>query len=479
MKTHSFVPVLLSGGAGTRLWPLSRAGHPKQFLALDGADTMLQATLRRLDGLDPAAPVVIAGEDHRFFVAQQMQDMGLTATIILEPVGRNTAPAIGLAACHLPDDAVMLVLPADHVIRDTAALQAAVNAALPLARAGHLVTFGIVPDRPHTGYGYIAKGAALDTGPAGAARVAAFREKPDADTAATYVADGSYLWNSGMFLFTAARYREELAAHAPEMASACAAAMDRAVADLDFLRADADAFAACPSDSIDYAVMEKTGAAVVVPLDAGWSDVGSWDALWDVSAKDAQGNAVTGDVLLQDTRGSYLRSEDRMIAALGLDDMVVVDTKDAVMVAPRDRVEDVKHLVEALRKQARPEAETQREVYRPWGKYDSIDRGERYQVKRITVSPGAKLSVQKHHHRSEHWIVVRGTAEVTCDGETFMLSENQSTYIPLGAIHALRNPGKVPLEMIEVQSGTYLGEDDIVRLEDLYGRAPDGKGNGG
>jgi mannose-1-phosphate guanylyltransferase / mannose-6-phosphate isomerase len=467
------VPVILSGGSGTRLWPLSRELYPKQLLPLVGKDTMLQATLRRLEGVEGlAAPVIVCNEEHRFLVAEQLRQVGVTpAAILLEPVGRNTAPAVALAAASAMqareqgEDPVLLVLPADHVIRKPEAFRAAVAEGARLAREGRLVTFGVVPDRPETGYGYI---RATERGRA--SPVEQFVEKPDGVLAGQYVSSGDYLWNSGMFMFRAGRYIEELRTHRPEIVSACVAATAGAKADLDFVRVDREAFEACPADSVDYAVMERTADAWVVPLDAGWSDVGSWASLHDACDADAAGNVAVGDVLVEDARNCYLYAESRLVAAVGLADCVVVETKDAVLVAPRDRVQDVKALVERLKAEGRYETSLHRQVFRPWGSYDSVDNGERFQVKRIIVKPGAQLSLQMHHHRAEHWVVVQGTARVTRGEETFLLGENQSTYIPMGVRHRLENPGKLPLHLIEVQSGTYLGEDDIVRFEDTYGR---------
>jgi mannose-1-phosphate guanylyltransferase/mannose-6-phosphate isomerase len=465
----AIVPVILSGGAGTRLWPLSRELHPKQLLALAGDDqTMLQATVARLDGIGSVQPpVVVCNEAHRFMIAEQLRHQGVQgATILLEPVGRNTAPAIALAAQVAPVDAILLVLPADHVIREVAAFQAAVRLAQPAAEAGKLVAFGVVAREPETGYGYIRRGA----GPGPAFPILQFVEKPDAARAAQFIAAGDYYWNSGMFMFRAGRYLEELQRHAPDIAQACRAAQASATRDLDFTRIDAAAFAACRSDSIDYAVMEKTADAVVVPLDAGWSDVGSWSSLHDAVERDANDNVLRGDVLAEDTTGCFLYSESRLVATVGLRDHVVVETKDAVLVAPRNRVQDVKKLVARLKAAGRSEHALHREVFRPWGSYDSIESGGRFQVKRLMVKPGASISLQLHHHRAEHWIVVSGTARITRNEEVFLLEENQSTFIPVGATHRIENPGKIPLHIIEVQSGSYLGEDDIVRFEDRYGR---------
>ncbi|BBQ10179.1 MULTISPECIES: mannose-1-phosphate guanylyltransferase/mannose-6-phosphate isomerase [Stenotrophomonas] len=463
------VPVILSGGSGTRLWPLSREAYPKQFLPLVGDDTMLQATWKRVASIAGAAPIVVANQEHRFMAAEQLRECKvLPQALILEPVGRNTAPAIAIAAMQAlagGDDALMLVLPSDHVVRNEAAFHAAVKQAAIAAEAGKLVTFGIVPTAPETGYGYI-KAAAGE----GVRVVDRFVEKPDLATAEQYVTSGEYFWNSGMFLFKASRYLKELETLQPAILAACRQALEKAVRDNDFIRLDAEAFAASPNDSIDYAVMEKTADAAVVPLDAEWNDVGSWSALWEVSDKDADGNACHGDVIALDCKDSYAYG-NRLIAMVGLQDVVVVETDDAVFVGHKDRVQDVKEIVGQIKHDGRSEAAAHRKVYRPWGAYDSIDNGARFQVKRITVKPGATLSLQMHHHRAEHWIVVSGTAEVTRGDEVILLSENQSTYIPLGVTHRLKNPGKLPLELIEVQSGSYLGEDDIVRFQDSYGRA--------
>ena len=473
MTTTQLMPVIMAGGSGTRLWPLSRELFPKQFLALAGDDSMLQATVSRLEGLQVAPPLVICNEAHRFLVAEQLRQLGaLGHNILLEPAGRNTAPAVALAALHATRDGadpILLVLAADHIIADTGSFQAAVRAALPLAQSGHLVTFGIVPATPETGYGYIRRG---ESAGGDGFTVAAFVEKPALAVAEQYLASGDYLWNSGMFCFRASRYLEELGQHRPDILAACSAAIAHTQTDLDFLRLDADIFKACPDVSIDYAVMEHTSAAVVVPMDAGWSDVGAFAALWEVLDKDGQGNVHRGDVLSHDSTNNLVMGENALVATVGLHDMVVVQTKDAVLVAPRARVQEVKKIVEQLKAGGRTEHQLHRQVYRPWGHYDSVDTGSRYQVKRITVSPGAKLSVQMHHHRAEHWIVVSGTARVTLDGVDHLLTENQSIYLPLGAVHALENPGKIALELIEVQVGSYLGEDDIVRFEDRYGRAP-------
>ena len=460
-------PVILAGGTGSRLWPLSRAGHPKQFLALHGDKTMLQQTAERLSDLPISESITICNEEHRFFVAEQLREIGALGKIILEPVGRNTAPAIALAALlEREEDPLLLVMPADHIISNTNAFTDAVLRAVPLAEAGKLVTFGVVPCEPHTGFGYIKAGKSVD----GAYSVASFTEKPDLTTAVEYLSHGGYYWNSGMFLFRASRYLEELVASRPDIAACCKKAVNTVSRDLDFIRVDTDAFTACPDDSIDYAVLEKTHDAVVVPISAGWNDIGSWSSLWDVSEKDDLGNATAGDVLLVDTKNSFIRTDEKLVALLGIDDVIVISTNDATLIARKDRVQDVKEITSQLKNEGRPEWDLHREVCRPWGKYDSIGRGERYQVKRISVKPGAKLSVQMHQHRAEHWVVVSGAALVTNGNETFKLSENESTFIPVGVVHALENPGNVPLEIIEIQSGTYLGEDDIIRLEDRYGR---------
>ncbi|HRD73897.1 MAG TPA: mannose-1-phosphate guanylyltransferase/mannose-6-phosphate isomerase [Aquimonas sp.] len=465
---NDLLPVILSGGSGTRLWPLSRESYPKQFLPLVEDISMLQATWRRVAPLAGRRPIVVANQEHRFMAAEQLREMGAEpSAILLEPVGRNTAPAIAVAALEAMrdgEDALLLVLPSDHVIRDEAAFHAVVQAALPAAREGRLVTFGIVPTAPETGYGYIQAAAGEGVRP-----VAQFVEKPDRQTAERYLASGAYFWNSGMFLFRASRYLQELQRWQPAMLAACRQALDEARRDTDFVRLQAERFATCPSDSIDYAVMEKTDAAAVIALDAGWNDVGSWAALWEATPQDAEGNAHHGDVIALNCRNTYAHAS-RLVAMIGLDDVVVVDTDDALLIAHRDQVQQVKDVVGKIKGSGRTHAVTHRKVYRPWGAYDSIDNGERFQVKRITVKPGGALSLQMHHHRAEHWIVVSGTAKVTRGDETILLAENQSTYIPLGVVHRLENPGRLPLELIEVQSGSYLGEDDIVRFEDVYGR---------
>ncbi|UGB45007.1 mannose-1-phosphate guanylyltransferase/mannose-6-phosphate isomerase [Frateuria edaphi] len=468
------IPLILSGGSGTRLWPVSRKNLPKQFLNLTGHGTLFQQTLARTRHLpDLAPPIVVVTDDHRFLAAEQLREAGIEdATIVLEPLARNTGPAIALGALTALErdpQALLLVLPADHLISHEEPFGRAVEAALRLANDGWLVTFGIRPDRPETGFGYIRRAEPLGTD---AFRVGRFVEKPDHATAEAYLADGSHDWNSGMFLFTAARYIEELGRYAPAMLDAVRAAHVTARRDLDFARVDAEAFTRVPDGSIDYAVMEKTDRAAVVPLSCGWSDIGSWSALWLAGEHDAEGNLREGDTLALDTRNCLLHSHERhLLAAVGVDDLVVVSTPDATLVAHRDAAQQVKQIVEELQRSGRSEHSIHRVVQRPWGSYDSLESAERFQVKRILVKPGATLSLQKHHHRAEHWIVVSGTAEVTCDDKVFLLGENQSTYIPLGSVHRLRNPGKLPLELIEVQSGSYLGEDDIVRLDDAYGRA--------
>jgi mannose-1-phosphate guanylyltransferase/mannose-6-phosphate isomerase len=468
------IPVILSGGSGTRLWPISRRNLPKQFLSLAGSDTLFQQTVRRAQKLPDAAPaVVVASDDHRFLAAEQLQELGVAgASILLEPVARNTAPAIAVGALQAvarDPNALILVLPADHLIGDEQSFADAVAKARPLADQGWLVTFGIRPDRAETGFGYIHRGKALDNS---TFEVDQFVEKPKLDVAERYVSSGEYDWNSGMFLFQATRYLDELRHHAPAMLAAATASFEKANADLDFIRLDEAAFAAAPSDSIDYAVMEKTSRAAVVPVSCGWSDIGSWDALWMAAEKDADGNHLEGDVIALDTKGTLVRSHERhLVATIGLEDIVVVTTPDATLVARRDASQDVKKIVDHLKTAGRSEHDLHRVVRRPWGSYDSLEQGERFQVKRIVVKPGAALSLQMHHHRAEHWIVVKGVAEVTCDDKVFLLAENQSTYLPLGSRHRLRNPGKVPVELIEVQSGSYLGEDDIVRFDDVYGRA--------
>jgi len=468
-------PVILSGGSGTRLWPMSRSLYPKQLLALTGARSLLQETALRAQGDGSfAAPLIIANEEHRFIIAEQLREIGVAAAaLILEPIGRNTAPAACVAALRLAasePDALMLVMPSDHAISDLAAFRAATDRAAAAARAGHLATFGITPERAETGYGYIARGQPI-SGIAGAFAVTGFVEKPDPATAERYIASGDYFWNSGIFLFPVALYLAELERLRPNMVAACKAALAAARVDADFIRLDKPAFSACAGDSIDYAVMEHTGRAAIVPVAMGWSDLGSWDALWEMGDKDARGNAIAGNVVAEATSNCYLRSEAGLVAAIGVEDLVVVATDDAVMVAPRNRSQEVKTLVARLLAERRDEADALPTVHRPWGTYRALHNGHRVQVKHIVVRPGGKLSLQMHHHRAEHWVVVQGTAKIVRGNEEMILTEDQSTYIPLGTQHRLENPGKIPLHLIEVQSGSYLGEDDIVRFEDTYGRA--------
>ena len=458
--------VIMAGGSGSRLWPLSRFRYPKQFLRLNGEVTMLQATYNRLNGLDVSSSVTICNEDHRFFVAEQLREIDKSSSILLEPIGKNTAPAVAISAFTTDDDPLLLVLAADHVIQDEKAFSSAVNSAVPLAEDGKLVTFGVVPNEAHTGYGYIKKGKKFGNG----FYVDKFEEKPSYQDALEFVDSPNYFWNSGMFLFKASRYLEELKKFRPDIHSACLEATKEIVTDMDFMRINKEIFINCPSESIDYAVMEKTKDAVLVPMDAGWNDIGSWNSLWDISEKDHNGNVAKGDILIHDSKNCYVSSDTKLVAIVGVNDLVVIDTKDAVMIAHKDAAQDAKIIVQQLKNDNRSEWELNREVYRPWGKYDSVDSGKCYQVKRITVKPGAKLSVQMHHHRSEHWVVVSGTAKVTKGDKTFLLSENESTYIPVGEVHSLENPEKIELELIEVQSGSYLGEDDIVRFQDIYGR---------
>lgn len=481
------IPVIMAGGSGTRLWPMSRKYLPKQFLPLTSNQTMLQETLLRLKGLKIGKPIIVAGDDHRFLVAEQLREIDVEADILLEPVGKNTAPAIALAAEHVlnrgqtfSSDPCLLVLAADHVIQNVAAFQQAVQQAEQIANMGKLVTFGIVPTEPHTGYGYIKydRGQTLtgdgtiDPSPSTGYKVDQFVEKPDAGTAQQYLDSGNYLWNSGMFMFQAQSFLDELEQHATNIAEPCAKAVEGAQTDLDFIRVDVEAFNQSAEDSVDYAVMEKTDKASVIPLDAGWSDVGSWSSLWEISEKDANGNHIGNcQAITENTHNCMIMGDDDvLVTTLGVEDLVIVNTKDALLVAHKDAIQDVKKIVTAVKQADGQHDEFHRVVYRPWGHYDSIDYGERFQVKRITVKPGEKLSVQMHHHRAEHWVVVSGTAKVQRDDETLTLSENESVYLPIGCVHALENPGRIPLELIEVQSGSYLGEDDIVRFEDRYGR---------
>jgi mannose-1-phosphate guanylyltransferase/mannose-6-phosphate isomerase len=473
-RAEMIQPVILSGGSGTRLWPMSRTFYPKQLLPLVGKTSLLQQAVARVaDRPGFAASLIIANEEHRFVIAEQLRAVGVTPqALLLEPVGRNTAPAACIAALRLAEaspDALMLVMPSDHTIDDPVAFHQAVEHAAAAARAGFLVTFGVAPERPEIGYGYIERGAAIAAAE-GAFAVARFIEKPDAERAADYLAVGDFFWNSGIFLFPAALYLKELERLRPDMLAACRASLAGAKADADFIRLDKAAFAACPADSIDYAVMEHTDRAAIVPVTMGWSDLGSWDALWEMAAKDATGNALIGNVVAEAARNSYLRSEAGLVAAIGIEDLVVVATDDAVMIAPRGQTQEVRRLVARLVEDKREEVDALATIHRPWGTYKTLHTGHRVQVKHITVKPGGKLSLQMHHHRAEHWVVVQGTAKIVRGDEELMLTEDQSTYIPLGTAHRLENPGKIPLHLIEVQSGAYLGEDDIVRFEDHYGR---------
>ena len=466
-------PVILSGGSGSRLWPLSREHYPKPLLPLVSHQTLLQDTACRLDDIDDLGNAVyVCNEEHRYLLGEQIAQLGKRpATIILEPEGRNTAPALTLAALFLvrqDPDAMMVVMPADHVMTEPAAFVEAVRAGSANADAGELVTFGIVPDAPETGYGYIRRDEKQANGPA--YRVGQFVEKPDLDTAESYLASGDYYWNSGIFMMRADKWLQSIGQFRPEIVAACRTAMDAGRRETDFYRIDRKAFTACPSDSIDYAVMEKTDDAVVIPISAGWSDVGAWPALWNVCPRDEAGNVIQGDVIAHDTNNAFLVAQHRCLATVGLDNIIVVETADAVLVASKDKAQDVKEVVKRLKDEQRDEHMVHREVFRPWGSYEGIDEGHRYQVKRLMVKPGAAISLQMHHHRAEHWIVVKGTALVTCGDQVFHLHENESTYIPIGEKHRLENPGKTPLEIIEIQSGGYLGEDDIVRFEDIYDR---------
>ena len=473
------IPVILSGGSGTRLWPLSRSNYPKQFLPITDEKTLFQLTLERVSNLNQSLinfqnPIIVTNENHRFIVAEQLRQQKVTAKILLEPVAKNTAPAIAAAAelaLSYGEDPVLLILAADHVIQQQEAFNKAIEVGLIAAEAGNLVTFGIVPNVPETGYGYIKANIIIDKALDNKIyTVEKFVEKPNLETAQKYIAEGSYLWNSGMFMFKASVYLQELEKYNPAIVKSAKDSIANSKNDLDFVRLDKSSFEQSPEDSIDYAVMEKTDKAVVVPLDANWSDVGAWKSVWEVSSKDENGNVLRGDTIAQGTTNTLVHAEHRLVSVLGLEDVVVIETSDAVLVANKNKVQDIKKIVEQLKKSKRTEVDSHRKMYRPWGSYDSIDSGSRYQVKCIVVNPGQKLSLQMHHHRAEHWIVVNGTAKVRKGDETILLTENQSIYIPLGETHALENPGKVPLELIEVQSGSYLGEDDIVRFEDLYGR---------
>jgi len=463
----SICVVAMAGGSGTRLWPVSRAKRPKQFLNLYGDETMLQATFNRLTDLNVESSITICNNDHRFFVAEQLREINLETKIILEPTGKNTAPAIALSAFCSDDDPLLLVLSADHLIKDKENFTQAVNRAIPIAEDGKLVVFGVAPDNPNTGYGYIKKGINYKEG----FEVQSFKEKPKLNKAKKYLSSKEYFWNSGMFLFKASVYLEELNKYEPDIYEICKSATKSPIDDLDFTRIDEKIFSKCPSKSIDYAVMEKTSEAVMVEMDAGWNDIGSWSSIWDVSDKDSNSNAILGDVIMHDVSNSYIRADNSVVAAVGVDDLIIIVSQEVVLVAKKNKSQDISAIVQKLKSDSRSEWEIHREVHRPWGKFDSIDQGERYQVKRITVKPRAKLSLQKHKYRAEHWIVVSGIAKVTKGDDTFELLENESTYIPLGEVHALENPGNTDLELIEVQSGSYLGEDDIVRLEDIYGRS--------
>ena len=470
------IPVILCGGTGTRLWPLSRASYPKQYWPLGGSgdETLLQQTQQRLEGIEAlGAPLLICNDDHRFIVAEQMRQLGVEPeSILLEPMGRNTAPAVCVAALRATargEDPLLLVLAADHVIREPEKFRATVEAGIPAAEAGRLVTFGIVPTAPETGYGYIESAEALNA--SSPVPIARFVEKPDRATAEQFLASGRFTWNSGMFLFRASAMLAELERLAPELVSCCRSALEHDTPDLQFLRLDREAFAQCPSVALDVAVMERTPLGSVLPLDAGWSDVGSWSALWETADQDENGNVLRGRVISEGSRNCYLRSEHRLVVGLGVENLVVVETDDAVLIAERSQAQNVKAIVQQLEADGSSEGKAHRRIYRPWGHYTSIVEGSRWQVKRISVKPGASLSLQMHHHRAEHWVVVRGTALVEKNGVEELIGENQSTYIPLGAQHRLSNPGKIPVEMIEIQSGAYLGEDDIVRLEDVYGRS--------
>ncbi|HBR1410453.1 mannose-1-phosphate guanylyltransferase/mannose-6-phosphate isomerase [Klebsiella pneumoniae] len=468
------LPVIMAGGTGSRLWPLSRELFPKQYLRLSGDDSMLQETILRLEGLNTSAPIIICNEQHRFLAAEQLRQIGqLKNNIILEPVGRNTAPAVALAALSAinknDEDPLLLVLAADHVIEDIDSFHMAINKAISYADGGKLVTFGIVATGPETGYGYIQRGE--QSGSDGY-NVCRFVEKPDIKTAQTYLDTGEYYWNSGMFLFRAKRYLEELRKYRPDILDVCIDAIQNVNKDSieDFVRVSERVFASCPDESIDYAVMEKTTDAVVIPLNAGWNDVGSWSALWEVSERDKNNNSLSGDIFTHNARDCYIKSEDTLVAAIGVDNLVIINTKDAVLVIDKSQVQDVKKVVEYLKINLRREYKLHRESYRPWGRHDEIVNTKKYHINKVTVKPGGKFSLQRHLHRAEHWVILSGTAEVTLDDKVFLLTENQSTFIPAGSIHMLENPGKIPLELLEIESGSYLGDDDIIRLKDHYGQ---------
>lgn len=466
--------MIMAGGTGSRLWPMSRELYPKQFLRLYGQRSMLQETVLRLDDVDAREPVVICNQEHRFLVAEQLRQINkLSHNIILEPVGRNTAPAIALAALSAienGDDPILLVLAADHIINNKLAFHQAIKSAFKFALQGRLVTFGIVPTGPETGYGYIHRGQEETLDEQIAYQVSRFVEKPNKETAESYIASGEYYWNSGMFMFRAKKYLEELEKFRPDILDACKAAIQGCKESDEFIKVDRDLFIACPDESVDYAVMEKTTDAVVVGFDADWSDVGSWSALWEVSPKDDKGNVLTGDTFLHNANNCYINTDEKLIAAIGVDDLVIINTKDAVLVVNKDQVQDVKKVVEYLKANHRSEYKRHREIYRPWGRCDVVVQTERFNVNRITVKPGAAFSMQMHHHRTEHWVILSGTGEVTIKDQKFLLTENQSTFIPIGAQHRLENPGKIPLELLEIQSGSYLGDDDIIRIKDQYGR---------
>ncbi|XBS68524.1 mannose-1-phosphate guanylyltransferase/mannose-6-phosphate isomerase [Acerihabitans sp. KWT182] len=470
------LPIIMAGGTGSRLWPMSRELYPKQFLKLQGKNSMLQETVIRLSGLQITEPLVICNEEHRFLVAEQLRQIKqLANNIILEPVGRNTAPAIALAALNATskgDDPVLLVLAADHVIENTMAFQKAVASALPYADLGKLVTFGIVPTGPETGYGYIQRGESVGSHEKEAFEVHRFVEKPDLATAEGYVSCGEYYWNSGMFMFRAKKYLSELGKYRPDILSACENAIEIPQPDTeqDFIRINKDEFLICPDESVDYAVMEKTSEAIVVPLDAGWSDVGSWSALWELSKKDEHNNVLNGDIFTHNSFDCYINTDEKLVAAVGVQNIVIVSTKDAVLVVNKSKVQDVKKVVEYLKHQSRSEYRRHRESYRPWGRSDNVVNEARFNVNRLTVKPGGMFSLQMHHHRTEHWVVLSGTGRVTLEDKSYLITENQSTFIPVGSKHMLENPGKIPLEILEIQSGSYLGEDDIIRIRDHYGR---------